>query len=123
MVHVVLVPTVHCCNKVVLNRPCCVFASWLFSAKLVYQNTTKLSLPASQLPAYLFISSKYWRHGKVAHVFVKKSVKLLWKDDPCHVKEQLLISEELDILLSKKCSINNYLLLILCRKGVKPMTF
>ena len=37
MVHVVLVPTVHCCNKVVLNRPCCVFASWLFSAKLVYK--------------------------------------------------------------------------------------
>ena len=37
MVHVVLVPTVHCCNKVVLNRPCCVFASWLFSAKLFYK--------------------------------------------------------------------------------------
>ena len=37
MVHVVLVPRVHCCNKVVLNRPCCVFASWLFSAKLVYK--------------------------------------------------------------------------------------
>ena len=37
MVHVVLVPTVHCCNKVVLNRPCCVFALWLFSAKLVYK--------------------------------------------------------------------------------------
>ena len=37
MVHVVLVPAVHCCNKVVLNRPCCVFASWLFSAKLVYK--------------------------------------------------------------------------------------
>ena len=50
----------------------------------------------SQLPAYLFISSKYWRlHGKVAHVLVKKSVKLLWKDDPCQAKEQLLISEEL----------------------------
>ena len=30
--------------------------------------------------------------------------------------------EELDILLSKNRSIN-YLLLILCRKGVKPMTF
>ena len=62
-------------------------------------------------------------HGKVAHAFVyKKSVKLLWRDDPCHVKEQLLMSEELHILLSKNCAIN-YLLLILCRKGVKPMTF
>ena len=81
-----------------------------------------LSLTTSQLPAYLFISSKNWRHGKVAHVLVKKSVKLLWKDDPCHVKKQFLTSEELDILLSKNCSIN-YLLLILCRKGVKPMTF
>ena len=29
-------------------------------------------------------------HGKGAHAFVyKKSVKLLWRDDPCHVKEQL----------------------------------
>ena len=30
----------------------------------------------------------------MAKLLVKKSVKLLWKDDPCHVKEQLLISEE-----------------------------
>ena len=64
-----------------------------------------LSLTTSQLPAYLFISSKNWRHGKVAHVLLKKSVKLLWKDDPCNVKKQFLTSEELDILLSKNCSI------------------
>ena len=82
----------------------------------------KLSLTIHNYLLILFISSKYWRlHGKVAHVLVKKSVKLLWKDDPCQAKEQLLISEELRhtvILLSKNCSIN----LLLCRKGVKPMT-
>ena len=76
----------------------------------------KLSLTIHNYLLILFISSKYWRlHGKVAHVLVKKSVKLLWKDDPCQAKEQLLISKELHtvILLSKNCSIN----LLLCRNS------
>ena len=94
----------------------------LVTILLDYFSDLTLSLTTSQLPAYLFIGSKNWRHSKVAHVLVKKSVKLLWKDDPCHVKKQFLTSEELDILLSKNCSIH-YLLLILWRTGVKPMTF